>query len=336
MWYELEISRCYGRLGNHGHALKNYTSIDKHFTDILEDQFDFHTYCIRKMTLRAYIKMLRLEDGVYSQGFYTQAACGLIETYIELFDKPKKAAEAAAEEQLDELSAAERKKAESKRRKAEAKAKAEAEAAKAKEAADAKATAAKGGGKAAKAAKEKPVDDDPDGAKLLAEAAPLEKACTYLRVLQLHSPKELRTHLLACELFARKKKFLLVLRALRKAKAIAPDDPGVHKAVVTFLHAVGAATDLNPTISKVIEDNRAVIGAPAGTSLDALNQAFLLKAQQGGAGAAAILAAAEVQLLIDPSKKPAALALVTALDIKSLSLPLAYARAHCHHRFPAC
>ena len=43
----------------YGKALKNFTACDKHFTDIVEDQFDFHTYCIRKMTLRAYVRMLR-------------------------------------------------------------------------------------------------------------------------------------------------------------------------------------------------------------------------------------------------------------------------------------
>ena len=31
----------------------------------VEDQFDFHTYCVRKMTLRAYVRMLRLEDHVW-------------------------------------------------------------------------------------------------------------------------------------------------------------------------------------------------------------------------------------------------------------------------------
>lgn len=35
-------------------------AVSKHFFDIEEDQFDFHSYCIRKMTLRAYIEMLRM------------------------------------------------------------------------------------------------------------------------------------------------------------------------------------------------------------------------------------------------------------------------------------
>ena len=28
----------------------------QHFTDIVDDQFDFHSYCMRKMTLRPYIR----------------------------------------------------------------------------------------------------------------------------------------------------------------------------------------------------------------------------------------------------------------------------------------
>ena len=41
-------------------ALKKFMAVSKHYFDIEEDQFDFHGYCIRKMTLRAYIEMLRM------------------------------------------------------------------------------------------------------------------------------------------------------------------------------------------------------------------------------------------------------------------------------------
>jgi len=40
-------SRCCAR-GFRGHAIQ-------HFADITDDQLDFHAYCMRKMTLRAYI-----------------------------------------------------------------------------------------------------------------------------------------------------------------------------------------------------------------------------------------------------------------------------------------
>ena len=65
MWYETECGESYLRQRKYGRALKKLLAVDKHFADITEDQFDFHTYCIRKMTLRTYVKMLRLEDQLY-------------------------------------------------------------------------------------------------------------------------------------------------------------------------------------------------------------------------------------------------------------------------------
>jgi len=318
MWYELEIASSYRRQGDYGRALKNYMSVDKHFTDIIEDQFDFHTYCVRKMTLRAYVRMLRLEDGIYGHNFYVDAAVGVVETYIALFDKPKSSESVESAEELSEMSASERKKLESKRRKAEAKAKAEQEA-KAKEATPTATAAAGKGGKAAKNVKEKPVDEDPDGAALAAVSDPLERASAFLRTLQVHASQQLRTHTLACELALRKKRYLLVLRALRKATAIAPDDPSVHVAMIRFFLAV-EATSLPPTISKVIESQREAIGAPLGKTLQALNESFLLRSH---GQPAAVLAAAEMALAIDPKQRDAALAHVTALDPASLPLPLA-------------
>ena len=43
MWYEIECAHSHARRGDHGRALKNFAYIEKHFTDIVEDQFDFHT-----------------------------------------------------------------------------------------------------------------------------------------------------------------------------------------------------------------------------------------------------------------------------------------------------
>merc|ERR1711871_593796 len=176
MWYELEVAHCHLRMGDYGRALKNFSSVEKHFNDIVEDQFDFHTYCIRKMTLRAYVRMLKLEDHLFGHAFFVRAACGIIETYLRIFDKPNVTSAAAVEEAGDNMSAAERKKAESERRKAEARAKAEAE-----EKAKKDGPAATGGGKSKKGAKEKPADEDPDGSALANVEAPLEAASKYLR-----------------------------------------------------------------------------------------------------------------------------------------------------------
>ena len=42
----------------------------KHFEDFEEDQFDFHTYCLRKMTLRTYLALLRMEDTIRAHRFF--------------------------------------------------------------------------------------------------------------------------------------------------------------------------------------------------------------------------------------------------------------------------
>jgi hypothetical protein len=60
----------------------------QHFAEILEDQFDFHTYCLRKMTLRSYVDLLKLEDCLRAHPFYFKAAKCAIEVYIRLHDRP--------------------------------------------------------------------------------------------------------------------------------------------------------------------------------------------------------------------------------------------------------
>ena len=36
------------------HALKRCHEMERHFADIEEDQFDFHTYCVRKVSPSAW------------------------------------------------------------------------------------------------------------------------------------------------------------------------------------------------------------------------------------------------------------------------------------------
>jgi hypothetical protein len=55
MWFALECGESYIRQGKIGRALKKFHQVEKHFADMTDDQFDFHTYCLRKMTLRSYI-----------------------------------------------------------------------------------------------------------------------------------------------------------------------------------------------------------------------------------------------------------------------------------------
>lgn len=74
MWFQTECAQAYQQLEKWGESLKKCHEIDRHFSEIIEDQFDFHTYCMRKMTLRAYVGLLRLEDVLRRHPFYFKAA----------------------------------------------------------------------------------------------------------------------------------------------------------------------------------------------------------------------------------------------------------------------
>uniref|UniRef100_A0A914XGM6 Uncharacterized protein n=1 Tax=Plectus sambesii TaxID=2011161 RepID=A0A914XGM6_9BILA len=74
MWFETECAKAYRKLNKIGESLKKCHEVDRHFTGIIEDQFDFHTYCVRKMTLCSYIGLLRLEDILRRHRFYYRAA----------------------------------------------------------------------------------------------------------------------------------------------------------------------------------------------------------------------------------------------------------------------
>lgn len=63
----------------------------------MEDQFDFHSYCMRKMTLRSYVGLLRLEDVLRSHPFYFRAARVAIQVYLRLYDRPLQDAPAQGE-----------------------------------------------------------------------------------------------------------------------------------------------------------------------------------------------------------------------------------------------
>lgn len=60
----------------------------QHFVEITDDQFDFHTYCMRKMTLRSYVDLLKLEDVLRMHPFYYKAAITAIQIYLSLHDNP--------------------------------------------------------------------------------------------------------------------------------------------------------------------------------------------------------------------------------------------------------
>mmetsp|Transcript_486 Transcript_486/g.1020 ORF Transcript_486/g.1020 Transcript_486/m.1020 type:complete len:894 (-) Transcript_486:3118-5799(-) len=316
MWYEVAAGSCHLRLKEYGKALKKYTAVIKHFADIQEDQFDFHSYCMRKMTLRAYVAMLRMEDTIYSHDFYSKAALGAVSCYLALHDRPAASYQVQDEEALlASMSAEERKKYKLKKKKEEKAKQKEAEEAAAAAAAAAKASAAAADGKkkgAAASTKEK--DPDPDGAKLAAVEDPLAEATKLVVMLKEHAGGRLTTHTAAFQVYIRKGRLLLALSAVQRAAAIAgAAHPEVHKALVRFALKAEASPPDQPAVSQVVKEGlAALLGSK---SAKAYHESWL--STHGSSSLAHRLAGAECSVLVDDKSREQGVKLVLGTPFRS-------------------
>ncbi|WJX48860.1 N-alpha-acetyltransferase 16, NatA auxiliary subunit [Trifolium repens] len=270
MWYELASGESFFRQGNLGRALKKFLAVEKHHADITEDQFDFHSYCLRKMTLRTYVEMLKFQDQLHSHAYFHKAAAGAIRSYIKLHDFPPKST-AEEDEHMSNLLPSQKKKMRQKQRKAEARAKKEAE----EKNEELNSSAVSKSGKR----NVKPVDSDPHGEKLLQVEDPLSEAVKYLKLLQKNSPDSLETHLLSFELYTRKRKVLLAFQAVKQLLRLDADHPDSHRCLIKFFHQLGSmstpVTESEKLIWSVLEAERPTISQLHGKSLFDANNAFL-------------------------------------------------------------
>jgi len=235
--------------------------VEKHFEDIHEDQFDFHSYCIRKVTLRAYVDVLRWEDALWGQSTYVQAAEGVIRTYLHLHDNPTKGAD-DNEPDYSAMTAAERKKAKAIARKKKLKdEKKAAEAAKTTDDEEAKNNNAK----------KKSKDEDPNGKLLLCKPL-LEEATKYASTLAKNAPKCLTTWLCQYDVSSRRGKSMLALQALFKAKSLGNNHDSmnseVFKRIVDFHLNVKLADGSHPAVEEVFASERIKLLGSSSKSLN--------------------------------------------------------------------
>ncbi|KAI8365330.1 NMDA receptor-regulated protein 1-domain-containing protein [Radiomyces spectabilis] len=240
-WFVTEEGFAYMRKKNYGKALKRFHAIEKFYNDFYDDQFDFHTYCLRKTTLRAYVDMLRFEDRLRAHPFYLKAAKGAVEAYLAIADQPKDGS-------FDPtgMTETEVKKAKSKARKAELKAQKENEAR--------KALIKEEIAKQQKADPKKPVDQDPEGDKYLETGHPLDDALQFVKPLEQLAPSLIDTHTLGFEIYIRQKKWLLALTAILKTSQIDASHSSIKTNLDRFQKQVSAAGPLDPTVQKVIDE----------------------------------------------------------------------------------
>ncbi|KAL3633012.1 N-alpha-acetyltransferase 16, NatA auxiliary subunit [Castilleja foliolosa] len=306
MWYELESGESYLRQGDLGRALKKFLAVEKHYSDITEDQFDFHSYCLRKMTLQTYVEMLKFQDRLHSHSYFRKAAAGAIRCYLRLYDSPSKPS-AEEDEEMSKLAPSQKKKLRQKQRKAEARAKKEAEV---KEESNT-AAVSKSGKRPAK-----PVDLDPNGEKLLQVEDPLVEATKYLKLLQKHSSDSLETHLLSFEVHMRRQKILLALKALKHLVRLDADSPDTHRCLIKFFNKVGSmpapVTDAEKLIWGVLDAERPTFSQLHGKSLVEANTLYLEKHRDSLNHRAAV---AEMIFVMEPNKKKEAINLIEESSI---------------------
>lgn len=274
MWFQIETANAYHRMEKYGLALKKCYELDSYFNEVTEDQFDFHTYCMRKMTLRSYIKLLRMEDVLRSHKFYFEAAKLAINIYLKLYDEPLKEGKEnrTNSNSTNQLSAAELKKIKNKERKAAAKQQQN------QKHGNSKSTNQDGDHEHGKnktnkndpqqqsnsnkqsqandAEKEENDSTGMDPSVLEHPKDPLEKAIRFLTPLKLLATGTIETYLLAFEVYRRKNKVLLMLQSVKRAQKLDRFNQKLRLQMNQFLDIVSSMTKegkLSEPIRKVLD-----------------------------------------------------------------------------------
>ena len=77
MWWEFELGKAQAATGDVEGAKTTWKGTLKHYEDMTEDEFDFALYCLRKMTLRAYIEFLKFGQRLKTHKFYKRTLLAL-------------------------------------------------------------------------------------------------------------------------------------------------------------------------------------------------------------------------------------------------------------------
>ncbi|XP_040197249.1 N-alpha-acetyltransferase 16, NatA auxiliary subunit [Rana temporaria] len=306
MWFQTECGGAYQRMGKYGEALKKCHEIERHFFEITDDQFDFHTYCMRKMTLRAYVDLLRLEDVLRQHVFYFKAAQAAIGIYLKLHENPLMNESKEQEVNSENLSAKELKKVLSKQRRAQKKAKLEEERKHAERERQQKNQKKKRDEEEEETSgpKEELVPE-----KLERVENPLEEAIKFLTPLKSLAANNIHTHLLAFEIYFRKGRFLLMLQSVKRAFAIDSNNPWLHECLIRFSKSVSDHSNLPEIVNKVLLHEMKSIFT--NKDLESFNEEFL---RNNSTSIQHLLSGAKMMHYLDKSRQEKAIAIATKLE----------------------
>ncbi|XP_052006048.1 N-alpha-acetyltransferase 15, NatA auxiliary subunit a [Xyrauchen texanus] len=306
MWFQTECALAYKSLNKYGEALKKCHEIERHFVEITDDQFDFHTYCTRKMTLCSYVDLLKLEDVLRMHPFYFKAARTAIEIYLSLHDNPLSDDNKESQADNDNLTDKELKKLRNKQRRAQKKAQLEEE----------KKNAEKE--KQLKNQKKKKEEDEEEiggpkeeliPEKLAKVENPLEEAVKFLTPLKNLVKDKIETHLLAFEIYLRKEKYLLMLQSIKRAYSLDPDHPWLHQCLVRFFKGVSDSKGMTEAVQTVLKQEITKLFGESDPKT--FNQNFLSKHANSIPHR---VAAAKMMVCLDPSSEGMAAELATSLN----------------------
>ena len=198
IWFITEDGESYKRQHQYGLALKRFHAVKDIFEVWQEDQFDFHSFSLRKGQIRAYIDMVRWEDHLREHPYFSRAALAAIEVYLSIYDNPElvhgkltngvngNAGKNIADEKKAKKKA---KKDQQKQDQIEAEKK------------DAKKTAGLNAD-----GEPKKQDNDPMGVKLVETSDPLKEAMKFLELLLEFSPRNIKVQNIGFEVFVRRSK----------------------------------------------------------------------------------------------------------------------------------
>ncbi|TGJ86498.1 hypothetical protein E0Z10_g2274 [Xylaria hypoxylon] len=304
IWYLTEDGEASVRNGLIGLALKRFHAVYNIFDVWQEDQFDFHSFSLRKGQIRAYVDTIRWEDKLREHPFYTRAALGAIAAYLGIHDSKLVMNGVNGSTNGTANDEAEKKKALKKAKKEAQKAEREATE-----------QAAKQDPNKPKAATSDNVkkDDDPLGLKLASTEQPLVEATKFLLPILQFSPKNIDGQVAGFEVYIRREKYLLALHCLNSAVAIDAASPVVHEQAVRFHQEMSAKlASLPAKVTEVIKTEFTAIDAS--TDLKKYNPEFLERHKDS---AAHVVSAIKIRKLLGEDQKACEKALFDVLSLNT-------------------
>ncbi|PSR74379.1 hypothetical protein PHLCEN_2v9887 [Hermanssonia centrifuga] len=272
----LEDADSYRRSGNLAMALKRYAALQKVYSEMEDDQYDFHGYSMRKSTINIYMNMISWGDRLRSHPGFVHAAIAASEIFVQLHDDPTIATRPSSTANMTD---------------AEKKAKK-----KAKKAAAQKVEAKKAPAASTNSNEDKGIeppstkDEDADGMKLLQCTDPLERAAKFLSPLASLTKDNIKAWIAIYDVAIRRKKYLQAAQALKRARQLDSEYSPLHVRLIHFRKTVSSLPQEPPAPVGPVVTAAAADLVPADLSLETYNSQYL---QKHSTSPRAILASAQ-------------------------------------------